>query len=128
MSTFELIDELEAGELSVAFEGEDPEDLLEWAMERFNPRLGISTAFQIDGVALIDMAYKLDPSIKVFSVDTGMLPKEPHELIARLRKHYPGLDLELVKPHEPHIETMAARKGLNLMYENGENRLLCCNV
>jgi thioredoxin-dependent adenylylsulfate APS reductase len=128
MSTFELIDELEAGELSVAFEGEDPEDVLEWAMERFNPKLGISTAFQIDGVALIDMAYKLDPSIKVFSVDTGRLPKETHELVDRLRKHYPGLDLELVKPDEAHVESMVGRKGLDLMYENVENRLLCCNV
>ena len=45
-------------------------------MERFNPKIGISTAFQIDGVALIDMAYKIDPEIKVFSVDTGRLPDE----------------------------------------------------
>ena len=46
----ELIDELEAGELSVEFEGEEPQDLLEWAFERFAPRIAISTAFQIDGV------------------------------------------------------------------------------
>src|SRR4051812_46395025 len=48
----ELIDELEAGELSVEFEGEEPETVLEWALERFAPRIAISTAFQIDGVAL----------------------------------------------------------------------------
>ena len=42
MSTFELIDELEAGELSVAFEGEDPEDLLEqYAMSPFKRELPI---------------------------------------------------------------------------------------
>src|SRR4051794_41349006 len=91
MSTFELIDELEAGELSVEFEGQEPEDVLEWAMERFNPRLGISTAFQIDGVALIDMAYKLDPSIKVFSVDTGMLPKETDRKSTRLNSSHPSI-------------------------------------
>ena len=34
MST-ELFDELEAGELSVEFEGEEPEAVLEWALERF---------------------------------------------------------------------------------------------
>ena len=56
MSTFELIDELEAGELSVEFEGAEPQELLAWALERFSPRIAISTAFQIDGVALIDMA------------------------------------------------------------------------
>ena len=65
MSTFELIDELEAGELSVEFEGAEPQELLAWALERFSPRIAISTAFQIDGVALIDMAYEIDPEIKV---------------------------------------------------------------
>ena len=36
MST-ELFDELEAGELSVEFEGEEPETVLEWALERLRP-------------------------------------------------------------------------------------------
>ena len=45
--------------------------MLEWALERFSPRIAISTAFQIDGVAVLDMAYEIDPEIRVFSVDTG---------------------------------------------------------
>ena len=48
--------------------------MLEWAIERFSPSIAISTAFQIDGVALIDMAYAIDPTSRVFSVDTGRLP------------------------------------------------------
>ncbi|MDW8339696.1 MAG: phosphoadenylyl-sulfate reductase, partial [Thermoleophilia bacterium] len=65
----ELLDELEAGELSVAFEGEEPQVVLEWALERFSPRIAISTAFQVDGVAVLDMAAEIDPEIRVFSVD-----------------------------------------------------------
>ena len=48
--------------------------MLEWAIERFAPRIAISTAFQIDGAVLIHMAYEIDPAIRVFSVDTGRLP------------------------------------------------------
>jgi len=128
MSTFELLDELEAGELSVEFEGQEPEDVLEWAIDRFGAKLGISTAFQIDGVALIDMAYKIDPEIRVFSVDTGQLPKETFELVDRLRDKYPGLNLDLVQPDVDHVERMVGKKGLHLFYESVENRLLCCNV
>src|SRR6266508_1003754 len=95
MSTYELLDELEAGELSVAFEGEEPETVLEWAIERFSPRIGVSTAFQIDGVAIIDMAYRIDPEIHIFSVDTGRLPAETHTVIAQLRERYPGLNHEV---------------------------------
>jgi phosphoadenosine phosphosulfate reductase len=70
----ELIDELEAGELSVEFEGAEPQELLEWGFERFAPRIALSTAFQIDGVALIDMTAELAPEFHVFSVDTGRRP------------------------------------------------------
>src|SRR5207247_11190849 len=98
MSTYELLDELEAGELSVAFEGEEPETVLEWAIERFSPRIGVSTAFQIDGVAIIDMAYRIDPEIRIFSVDTGRLPAETHARAAQLRDRSPGLNPGLPDP------------------------------
>ena len=111
MSTVELIDELEAGELSVEFEGREPQEVLEWALERFSPRIALSTAFQIDGVALLDMAYELDPQIQVFSVDTGRLPDETFELIEQLRDRYPRLELELLSPEARQVQAMVARHG-----------------
>src|SRR6266581_5844788 len=98
MSTYELLDELEAGELSIRFEGEEPQALLEWAIGEFSPRLALSAAFQADDVALIDMAYRIDPAVRVFTVDTGRLPEETHELVARLRERYPGLNLDVLQP------------------------------
>jgi phosphoadenosine phosphosulfate reductase len=77
----DLLDELEAGDLSVEFEGAEPQELLEWAFERFAPAIAISTAFQVDGVALIDMAAELVDEFSVFSVDTGRLPAETYELV-----------------------------------------------
>jgi len=124
----DLIDELEAGELSVEFEGEEPEALLEWALERFSPRIALSTAFQIDGVCLLDMAYRIDPAIQVFSVDTGRLPQETFELIERLRERYPGLDLTLLAPGARHLERMVAAHGPNLFRRDVPLRLLCCQV
>ena len=128
MSTYELIDELEAGELSVSFEGEEPQVLLEWALERFSPEIALSTAFQIDGVALLDMAYELDSELKVFTVDTGRLPEETFELIEQLRERYPGLELELLSPKAEHVRRMVGKHGPNLFYRQVEHRLLCCNV
>jgi phosphoadenosine phosphosulfate reductase len=124
----ELIDELEAGELSVEFEGEEPETVLEWALERFAPRIAISTAFQIDGMALIDMAYEIEPAVEVFSVDTGRLPNETYALIEALRERYPGLNLKLLAPNGEEVEKLVGRHGPNLFYRSVENRLLCCQV
>ena len=64
MSAIELLDDLEAGELSVEFEGQEPQDVLAWALDRFGDTLAISTAFQEGDVALIDMAYKLNPDVR----------------------------------------------------------------
>jgi phosphoadenosine phosphosulfate reductase len=124
----DLLDELEAGELSVEFEGREPQELLEWALERFSPRIALSTAFQVDGLALLDMAYELDPEVQVFSVDTGRLPGETFELIEQLRLRYPGLNLELLSPEARQMRAMVARHGPNLFYRQVEHRLLCCNV
>ena len=124
----DYLDELEAGELSVEFEGQEPEDVIEWALERFSPRIGISTAFQKDGIALIDMAYQIDPTVQVFSVDTGRLPAETHELIAELRDFYPGINLTLLEPHPIYVHEMTGKHGEHLYYESVEKRMLCCNV
>jgi thioredoxin-dependent adenylylsulfate APS reductase len=122
------LDELEAGELSVELEGAEPWELLEWALPRFAPRIALSTAFQIDGVALLDMAYRIDPSISVFSVDTGRLPQETFELIEQLRDRYPGLNLTLLAPEARHIEQMTTKHGPNLFHRDVSLRLLCCQV
>jgi phosphoadenosine phosphosulfate reductase len=126
--SYELLDELEAGDLSVEFEGAEPQELIEWGLERYSPRIGLSTAFQVDGVALIDMAYELDQEIHVFSVDTGRLPKESYELIERLRERYPRMRLELLSPEARQLTRMVSRRGPNLFYRSVEERLICCNV
>src|SRR4029077_8687545 len=118
------MDDLEAGELSVDFEGQEPQALLEWAFERFSPRIAISTAFQIDGSVLIDMAYAIDPNVKVFTVDTGRLPEETFELIEQVRERYPGIDLEILAPDAQHVSRMVGKHGPNLFYRQGEHPLL----
>ena len=128
MSAIELIDELEAGELSIEFEGEEPETVLEWAIGRFAPNLAISTSFQIDSVVLIDMAYAIDPDVPVFSVDTGRLPDETLELADRLRARYPGLRLELIEPDADEIASMTGKHGVDLFKTSVDLRLLCCNL
>src|SRR5204863_6762995 len=128
VSTFELMDELEAGELSIEFEGEEPQTVIEWGIERFGGGIAISTSFQIDSVVLIDMAYELDPEIRVFSVDTGRLPAETHELADSLRARYPGLNLELVEPAPDEIAGMTGKHGVDLFKTSVDLRLLCCNI
>jgi len=123
----EELDDLEAGELSVEFEGTEPEELLEWAIDRFGDRLVLSTAFQEGDVALIHMAYEIDPAVQVFSVDTGRLPGETYDLMEAVRDRW-GVEIETYAPDTGAVEAMVRTKGPNLFYDSLDDRLLCCRV
>jgi phosphoadenosine phosphosulfate reductase len=124
----DLLDELEAGELSVEFEGEQPEQVLRWAFGEFAPRIAISTALQTDNVILIDLAYRIDPAVQVFTIDTGRLPEESHQAIDDLLARYPGLDLRVLSPDGRELERMVGKHGPNLFRQTVEHRLLCCHL
>src|SRR3954453_19528325 len=102
--TAELVDERvsfdarDAGELAVAYAAREPQEVIEWALTTFAPRrIAVCTSFQVDGMAILDMAWRIDPNVRVFTVDTGRLPRETLELIDRVRDHY-GMDIEVYKP------------------------------
>ena len=123
-----LLDDLEAGELSVQFEDKEPEDVLEWAMDRFGlDRFAIITSFQADGAVLIDMAHQINPKVRVITIDTGRLPQEQYEIIDTFRKRY-GIEIEVLFPEASSVENMVRRHGVNPFYESVEKRLLCCHV
>ncbi len=128
MSSYEIIDELEAGELAVEFEGQEPWEVLEWAIGRFKSKIAVSVALQADDIVLVDMAYQIDPHVQVFTVDTGRLPAESYELIEQLRERYPNLNLDILMPDPEPVQKLVNIHGPNLMYTSIENRLQCCST
>jgi phosphoadenosine phosphosulfate reductase len=123
-----LLDDLEVGELAVEYETQEPEDVLEWAMSHFpEERFAIVTSFQIDGSVLIDMAYRINPRVRVITVDTGRMPQEQYDIIDTFRRRY-GIQVEVLFPDARDVESMVKKHGVNLFYDSVKNRLLCCQV
>ena len=122
-----LMDELEAGEAAIELETMEAPQVLEWAIERFGRSLAICSSFQAEGCVLIDMAARIDPSVRVFTIDTGRQPQETYEVIDRIRERY-GIAVEVFAPDHRLVERMAARHGVNLFYRDVNLRLLCCQV
>ncbi|MGZ4109166.1 MAG: phosphoadenosine phosphosulfate reductase domain-containing protein, partial [Actinomycetota bacterium] len=79
------------------FEHARAEELLAWALERFHPRMAISAAGGVDGMVAIDMAWRIDPTVRVFTLDTGRLPAETYALFEEVRERY-GIDVEFEYP------------------------------
>src|SRR6266581_2439120 len=112
-----VFDEWEAGELSVEYDDHEPQEVIEWAIDMFSKeRLAICTSFQSDGMAILDMAWRIRPDVRVFTVDTGRLPQETYDLIDRVRKHY-GIEVETYFPDNHELEALVKRHGVNLFYD-----------
>jgi thioredoxin-dependent adenylylsulfate APS reductase len=109
------------------FEDARADEILEWALDRFHPRLAISAAGGVDGMALIDMAWRIQPAVRVFTLDTGRLPPETYELFEEIRERY-GINVEFEFPDRDEVERMVFVSGPNLMYRAVDQRIRCCEV
>ena len=69
----DLLDDYEAGEIAVELDDKDPQEVIAWSIERFQRNhLAICTSFQSDGMAILDMAWRIDPNVRVFTRRTLM--------------------------------------------------------
>jgi len=80
-----------------------PEQVLSWAFKRFRNEIAISSAFGAEGMVLIDMASRLRPGFRVFTLDTEFLFPETYNLMDRIEERY-GIKIEkaysLLSPEE----------------------------
>ena len=70
-----------------------PEQVLAWAFATYGENIEIATGFGVEGMALLDMASRVSPDLKVFTGDTEFLFPETYDLIDRVEAHY-GIKVE----------------------------------
>ncbi len=110
------------------FEDWPAEKILTWAIGNFHPRLALSASFGApEGMALLDMMHAIEPTSRVFVLDTGRMHEATYDLIDRVRDRY-DKPVEVVFPRADEVEEMVRSKGTNLFYESLENRKSCCFV
>lgn len=74
--TTEAVDVEKLGE---KFEGAAPEESLKWALEAYD-NIALASSFGAEDVALIHIATKIKPDVKIVYLDTGFQFKESDEL------------------------------------------------
>lgn len=103
--------------------GQSPRTILKTALRYFE-RIAISFSGAED-VALVDMAVRIDPGVKVFTLDTGRLHPETYRFIERVREHY-QLRLEIMTPDSLALSRLVNEKGLFSFYRDGHQE--CCGI
>ena len=106
-------------------ETSSPIELVEWATEHFcEQRIVMTTAFGMEGCALIDMFSRYTTSLTVAYIDTGFFFPETNQLIKKMQSKYEHLEFEkwespisVVKQNESYGEALWK-----------DNPNLCCHI
>jgi phosphoadenosine phosphosulfate reductase len=117
------LSEFEIKQLSRRFETARIEEILEWAVERFSPRLAMTSNFGAEGVILIDHLARVAPQTPIIYLETGFQFAETDQLKERLRARY-GLNI-VERRAELSVEEQNRIHGARL-YERDPD--LCCRI
>lgn len=111
--------------LATEFAEKPPQTILELALRSYS-RGQIAISFSgAEDVVLIDMATKIDPQVRVFTLDTGRLHTETYEFLERVRNHY-GIPVEVYFPQVEAVQRLVAQKGFFSFYHDGHKE--CCDI
>nr|WP_293072470.1 phosphoadenylyl-sulfate reductase [Moorena sp. SIO3H5] len=115
--------ELDVAYLESEYAHKSPQEILKLALDKFD---NIAISFSgAEDVVLVDMASKIKPDVKVFSLDTGRLHSETYQLLEKVRQHY-GIALEVILPDADAVEALVKQKGLFSFYQDGHKE--CCGI
>jgi phosphoadenosine phosphosulfate reductase len=87
----------ELANLNERMNGYSPQEILRWAVETFHPRLTMATAFGAEGCCIIHMLAEIEPSVRIFNLETGYQFPETLEMRDRIKQRY-GIVVEMVYP------------------------------
>jgi len=103
-------------QIQLAAESWNPRQVLAWAFGKFGNEVAISSAFGAEGMALIDMASRVQKDFRLFTIDTEFLFQETYNLMDRIEERY-GITIEraysLLPPEEQERVHGAALWGRN---------------
>lgn len=117
--TSELLDELAS--VSARFESAGPDEIIQWAVERFGDRLTMGTAFGPEGMTILARLGQIAPETHVFNLDTGYQFQETLDLRDEVARRY-RIEVEMMRP-ELSVEEYEAQHGGPVYKTNPD---LCC--
>jgi phosphoadenosine phosphosulfate reductase len=97
------------------------------AAVRAHARVVYANSLGAEAMVLTDIIAAHAPDIEIFSIDTGRLPEESHELLARLEERY-GRRIRLLYPDAQALERLVSAQGVRGFQSSVTARLACCEV
>lgn len=104
-----------------------PEQLLEQALHRLGHQVALATSLGPEDQVLTDMLCKISKDLLIFTIDTGRLPQQTHDLIEQTQQRY-DIRIRVYVPDASQLEAIVNQYGPNLFYRSIQLRRLCCHI
>jgi phosphoadenosine phosphosulfate reductase len=100
----------------------DAEGVIEYAVERFHPRLALACSFQKEASVTLDLLLRAAPDATIFTLDTHVLFPETYETWKRVEERY-GIEVQVFQG--PSLGLQAATHGDRLWERDPD---ACCGL
>jgi phosphoadenosine phosphosulfate reductase len=107
--------------------GLDPLEMLGRALEKYKGRIALASSMGAEDQAITHMLCSLDSNPRIFTLDTGRLPRETYDTIEATNAKY-GIKIKMLFPDRADVEAMMGEEGPNLFYKSIEGRKRCCQI
>jgi phosphoadenosine phosphosulfate reductase len=98
------------------------EEVLEYMVERFHPRLYVACSFQKEASVIMDMLLRIEPDARFFTLDTGVLFPETYDTWRLLEDRY---DVKVDVYQGMSLPRQASLHGDELWKRNPD---ACCDI
>jgi len=114
-------------ELNEKYKNLSPETVLQYFLTAYKSKIALASSMGAEDQVLTHMIANIDPSCRIFTLDTGRVFPETYSTIERTNLQY-GIHISVFFPDTNAVEEMVNEKGVNLFYESIENRKKCCAI
>ena len=113
--------------LNTWFENASIETILLHFLQTYKARIALASSFGAEDQVLSDMILRIDPTVKIFTLDTGRLSEETYKVMDQTNHKY-GIKVQVYCPDRAALEALYQTQGINGFRESIENRKACCQV
>ena len=112
--------------ISESLEGKSPQDILDYAVKQYAPKIVLACSFGAEDVVLVDMLLRVDPKAVLFYLDTDFLFPETYDVRDRIIEKY-GLKADQVHQIQSMLtpDEQAQQYGEALWSRDPDQ---CCNL
>ncbi|KKR96644.1 MAG: phosphoadenylyLSUlfate reductase (thioredoxin) [Candidatus Uhrbacteria bacterium GW2011_GWF2_41_16] len=105
-----------------------PQEVLSWAVSEIGcDNIAFATSLGAEDQVLTHILRSMKADVSIFTIDTGCLYAESHDLIQETESLY-DFKYEILTPESYAVEEMINTHGKDLFYKSLELRKLCCRL